>query len=177
MQHVMPPYGTPPHPYVAMYPHGGIYAHPAMPPVVFVGCLLFVPFESYPYCLAALNCRHYVSNLNRDLILSVLLLCLPPMALQRLLWVTWTPVSLSFLLITNWIIFSITCKFPCRAIHQAAWKQMASCLRGRKNYPSRDLREVWAVWIWSQAKIMNPVNPQEHPQMESLPRGKIYMSG
>lgn len=31
----MPPYGTPPHPYVAMYPHGGIYAHPSMPPVYF----------------------------------------------------------------------------------------------------------------------------------------------
>ncbi|KAI7742563.1 hypothetical protein M8C21_009329 [Ambrosia artemisiifolia] len=33
----MPPYGTPPHPYVAMYPPGGIYAHPSMPP------------GSYPY--------------------------------------------------------------------------------------------------------------------------------
>ncbi|KAI5419060.1 bZIP transcription factor 16 isoform X2 [Lathyrus oleraceus] len=33
VQHIMPPYGTPPHPYVAMYPpHGGIYAHPSMPP-------------------------------------------------------------------------------------------------------------------------------------------------
>ncbi|XP_012574643.1 bZIP transcription factor 16 isoform X2 [Cicer arietinum] len=31
VQHIMPPYGTPPHPYV-MYPHGGIYAHPSMPP-------------------------------------------------------------------------------------------------------------------------------------------------
>ncbi|XP_042953187.1 bZIP transcription factor 16-like isoform X4 [Carya illinoinensis] len=31
-QHIMPPYGTPPHPYVAMYPHG-VYAHPSMPPV------------------------------------------------------------------------------------------------------------------------------------------------
>ncbi|KAK2373797.1 bZIP transcription factor [Trifolium repens] len=37
VQHIMPPYGTPPHPYVAMYPHGGIYAHPSMPP------------GSYPY--------------------------------------------------------------------------------------------------------------------------------
>ncbi|GJY53595.1 bZIP transcription factor 68-like protein isoform X1 [Tanacetum coccineum] len=34
--HLMPPYGTPPHPYV-MYPPGGIYAHPSMPP------------GSYPY--------------------------------------------------------------------------------------------------------------------------------
>ncbi|CAJ2636099.1 bZIP transcription factor 16-like isoform X1 [Trifolium pratense] len=33
VQHMMPPYGTPPHPYVTMYPHhGGIYAHPSMPP-------------------------------------------------------------------------------------------------------------------------------------------------
>lgn len=32
VQHMMPPYGTAPHPYVAMYPHGGIYAHPSMPP-------------------------------------------------------------------------------------------------------------------------------------------------
>ncbi|KAL4565094.1 hypothetical protein LXL04_029178 [Taraxacum kok-saghyz] len=32
VQQFMPPYGTPPHPYVAMYPPGGIYAHPSMPP-------------------------------------------------------------------------------------------------------------------------------------------------
>ncbi|XP_010261558.1 PREDICTED: bZIP transcription factor 16 isoform X2 [Nelumbo nucifera] len=31
-QHLMPPYGTPPPPYVAMYPHGGLYAHPSIPP-------------------------------------------------------------------------------------------------------------------------------------------------
>ncbi|KAL9246962.1 hypothetical protein vseg_020440 [Gypsophila vaccaria] len=37
VQHMMNPYGTPPHPYVAMYPHGGLYAHPSMPP------------GSYPY--------------------------------------------------------------------------------------------------------------------------------
>ncbi|CAH8264824.1 unnamed protein product [Arabidopsis lyrata] len=37
VQHMMPPYGTPPHPYVAMYPPGGMYAHPSMPP------------GSYPY--------------------------------------------------------------------------------------------------------------------------------
>uniref|UniRef100_A0A0D3C4B7 G-box binding protein multifunctional mosaic region domain-containing protein n=1 Tax=Brassica oleracea var. oleracea TaxID=109376 RepID=A0A0D3C4B7_BRAOL len=30
--HVMPPYGTPPHPYVTMYPPGGMYGHPSMPP-------------------------------------------------------------------------------------------------------------------------------------------------
>nr|GMC52112.1 bZIP transcription factor 16-like [Ipomoea batatas] len=38
--HLMPPYGTPPHPYVAMYPHGSIYAHPSMPP----GAYPFSPF-------------------------------------------------------------------------------------------------------------------------------------
>ncbi|KAJ0262110.1 Basic-leucine zipper domain-containing protein [Hirschfeldia incana] len=34
VQHMMmPPYGTPPpHPYVKMYPPGGMYAHPSMPP-------------------------------------------------------------------------------------------------------------------------------------------------
>ncbi|KAI8554328.1 hypothetical protein RHMOL_Rhmol05G0090000 [Rhododendron molle] len=32
VQHIMPPYGTTPHPYVAVYPHGGIYAHPSIPP-------------------------------------------------------------------------------------------------------------------------------------------------
>ncbi|KAH0911036.1 hypothetical protein HID58_034357 [Brassica napus] len=37
VQHMMPPYGTPPHPYVAMYPPGGMYAHPSIPP------------GSYPY--------------------------------------------------------------------------------------------------------------------------------
>lgn len=31
-QHMIPPYGTPPHPYFTMYPHGGTYAHPSMPP-------------------------------------------------------------------------------------------------------------------------------------------------
>ncbi|XP_061371321.1 bZIP transcription factor 16-like isoform X4 [Gastrolobium bilobum] len=36
----MPPYGTPPHPYVAMYPHGGIYAHTSIPP----GSYPFSPF-------------------------------------------------------------------------------------------------------------------------------------
>ncbi|XP_022893899.1 bZIP transcription factor 16-like [Olea europaea var. sylvestris] len=40
IQQFMPPYGTPPHPYVAMYPHGGIYAHPTMPP----GSYPFSPF-------------------------------------------------------------------------------------------------------------------------------------
>ncbi|MCL7024075.1 hypothetical protein MKW94_018683 [Papaver nudicaule] len=38
-QHLMPPYGTPPPPYV-MYPHGGMYAHPSMP----AGSLPFSPY-------------------------------------------------------------------------------------------------------------------------------------
>lgn len=40
VQHLMPPYGTPPHPYVAMYPPGGLYAHPSIPP----GSYPFSPF-------------------------------------------------------------------------------------------------------------------------------------
>ncbi|PIN07734.1 hypothetical protein CDL12_19697 [Handroanthus impetiginosus] len=40
VQQFIPPYGTPPHPYVAMYPHGGLYAHPTMPP----GSYPFSPF-------------------------------------------------------------------------------------------------------------------------------------
>lgn len=40
VQPVLSPYGTPPHPYMAMYPHGGIYAHPSMPP----GSYPFSPF-------------------------------------------------------------------------------------------------------------------------------------
>lgn len=38
VQPIMPPYGTPPHPYITMYPHGGIYGHP--PP----GSYPFSPF-------------------------------------------------------------------------------------------------------------------------------------
>ena len=34
LQHIMPPYGTPPDPYVAMYPYGGIYAYPSMPSII-----------------------------------------------------------------------------------------------------------------------------------------------
>jgi hypothetical protein len=30
---MMPPYGTPPPPYVAMYSHGTMYTHPSMPAV------------------------------------------------------------------------------------------------------------------------------------------------
>lgn len=44
VQHMMPPYGTPPHPYMAMYPHGGMYAHPSMPP----GSYPFSPFAMPP---------------------------------------------------------------------------------------------------------------------------------
>ncbi|CAI9785032.1 unnamed protein product [Fraxinus pennsylvanica] len=40
VQQFMPPFSTPPHPYVAMYPPGGIYAHPTIPP----GSYHFSPF-------------------------------------------------------------------------------------------------------------------------------------
>lgn len=40
VQQIMPPYGTAPHPYIAMYPHGGIYAHSSIPP----GSYPFSPF-------------------------------------------------------------------------------------------------------------------------------------
>ncbi|KAI3713708.1 hypothetical protein L1987_72294 [Smallanthus sonchifolius] len=39
VQHLMPPYGTAPHPYV-MYPHGGLYTHPSMP----LGSYPFSPY-------------------------------------------------------------------------------------------------------------------------------------
>ncbi|XP_076894683.1 bZIP transcription factor 68-like isoform X2 [Bidens hawaiensis] len=45
VQHLMPPYGTAPHPYV-MYPHGGLYAHPSMPPGSY-------PFS--PYAMPSAN--------------------------------------------------------------------------------------------------------------------------
>lgn len=47
----MPPYGTPPHPYVAMYPHGGLYAHPSMPPVFSLSYLCFI-------CLSEPTSKH-----------------------------------------------------------------------------------------------------------------------
>ncbi|XP_022878554.1 bZIP transcription factor 68-like, partial [Olea europaea var. sylvestris] len=40
VQQFMPPFNTPPHPYVALYPPGGIYAHPSIPP----GSYPFSPF-------------------------------------------------------------------------------------------------------------------------------------
>ncbi|KAL7150496.1 hypothetical protein ABFS83_05G116300 [Erythranthe nasuta] len=44
VQQFIPPYGTSPHPYVAMYPHGGMYAHPTMAP----GSYPFSPFPAMP---------------------------------------------------------------------------------------------------------------------------------
>ncbi|KAL8150518.1 hypothetical protein V2J09_020326 [Rumex salicifolius] len=43
VQHIMPPYGTPPQTYMAMYPHG-VYAHPSMPP----GCYPYNPYAVPP---------------------------------------------------------------------------------------------------------------------------------
>jgi hypothetical protein len=61
----MPPYGTPPHPYVAMYPHGGIYAHPSMPPVFLVIALVAVlRLSLYPHVLHVNNsfCYEIISQ-------------------------------------------------------------------------------------------------------------------
>ncbi|KAH0932692.1 hypothetical protein HID58_009809, partial [Brassica napus] len=69
VQHMMPPYGTPPHPYVTMYPPGGMYAHPSMPP------------GSYPYSPmpspngvteASVSSSHFSSN-GTCLLFSLLL--------------------------------------------------------------------------------------------------------
>ncbi|KAL8141739.1 hypothetical protein V2J09_014771 [Rumex salicifolius] len=43
VQPMMPPYGTPSHPYMAMYPHG-VYAHPSIPP----GSYPYSPFAVPP---------------------------------------------------------------------------------------------------------------------------------
>jgi len=48
-QHMVPSYGAPPHPYMAMYPHGGLYAHPSIPPVLVVYFILTAPF--FAMCL------------------------------------------------------------------------------------------------------------------------------
>ncbi|KAL6528032.1 bZIP transcription factor 68 [Orobanche hederae] len=54
VQQFIPPYGTPPHPYVAMYPHGGIYAHPTMAP----GSYPFSPFAMpSPNGIAEASCN------------------------------------------------------------------------------------------------------------------------
>jgi hypothetical protein len=70
----MMPYGTPP-PYV-MYPPGGIYAHPSMPPVHTLMSTVILQYQiqqiliSYP-CL----------SFNRAHIHLALMLCLLPMAM------------------------------------------------------------------------------------------------
>ncbi|KAM7493844.1 hypothetical protein LguiB_028453 [Lonicera macranthoides] len=63
VQHMMPPYGTPPHPYVAMYPPGGIYAHPSMPP----GSYPFSPFAMpSPNGVAEASGNNTPGNLEAD---------------------------------------------------------------------------------------------------------------
>ncbi|CAD5173034.1 unnamed protein product [Musa acuminata subsp. malaccensis] len=52
-QHLMPPYGTPPPPYV-MYPPGGLYSHPSMPPGAH-------PFNPYAMTSANSNVEASVS--------------------------------------------------------------------------------------------------------------------
>ncbi|XP_058086796.1 bZIP transcription factor 1-B-like isoform X2 [Magnolia sinica] len=56
-QQFMPPYGTPPHPYVAMYPHGGLYAHPSIPPGSH-------PFS--PYAMPSPNGNTEASGMEMD---------------------------------------------------------------------------------------------------------------
>ncbi|KAL6574689.1 bZIP transcription factor 68 [Orobanche minor] len=57
VQQFIPSYGTPPHPYVAMYPHGGIYAHPTMAP----GSYPFSPFAMpSPNGIAEASVSHYL---------------------------------------------------------------------------------------------------------------------
>ncbi|KAF6138950.1 hypothetical protein GIB67_025679 [Kingdonia uniflora] len=52
-QHLVPPYGTPP-PYVTMYPPGGLYAHPSMPP------------GSHPYNPYVMLTPHGISEASSD---------------------------------------------------------------------------------------------------------------
>lgn len=66
----MPPYGTAPHPYVAMYPHGGLYAHPSMPPVFLLSFSFFVNL----LLDKALTLKPIV-NLTRDHILIIHMQC------------------------------------------------------------------------------------------------------
>ncbi|KAI8554327.1 hypothetical protein RHMOL_Rhmol05G0090000 [Rhododendron molle] len=62
VQHIMPPYGTTPHPYVAVYPHGGIYAHPSIPP----GSYPFSPFPvPSPNGVAEASCNT-LSSMETD---------------------------------------------------------------------------------------------------------------
>ncbi|KAJ0262112.1 hypothetical protein HA466_0050990 [Hirschfeldia incana] len=57
VQHMMLPYGTPPpHPYVTMYPPGGMYAHPSMPP------------GSYPYTPYAMHSPNGVTEASGNTI-------------------------------------------------------------------------------------------------------------
>lgn len=89
LQHIMPPYGTPPHPYVAMYPPGGIYAHPSIPPVflsIMVLYFFIIMFKTSIICMSdgfALYCMLYSNVYNRDHILLAPLQCLLRMESPR----------------------------------------------------------------------------------------------
>ena len=84
----MPPYGTPPHPYVAMYPPGGIYAHPSIPPVL----LGIMKLPSFYYVKVSVIfssdgftslCMPHSNIYNRDRILLAHLQCPLQMASLR----------------------------------------------------------------------------------------------
>ncbi|KAL0304906.1 UNVERIFIED_CONTAM: bZIP transcription factor 16 [Sesamum angustifolium] len=62
VQQFIPPYGTPPHPYVAMYPHGGIYAHPTLAP----GSYPFSPFAMPSPNGVAEACGNTPGNMEVD---------------------------------------------------------------------------------------------------------------
>lgn len=83
----MPPYGTPPpHPYVTMYPPGGMYGHPSMPPVIAMGYVLkivwfsdhfinlfFVMYQgSYPYSAYAMPSPNGMTEASVSLRLIIL---------------------------------------------------------------------------------------------------------
>lgn len=61
LQQFIPPYGTPPHSYVAMYPHGGIYAHPTMAPVTFL-CFIFLNFNFMIFPFIILICFTFICH-------------------------------------------------------------------------------------------------------------------
>lgn len=179
LQHLMPPYGTPPHPYVAMYPPGGLYAHPSIPPVFSFGaCFSFSYNIVIVYLLSAfryLKCSMFYFLTG---ILSFQSFCY---AFSK--WHCWDLcelIKLLYHLVCCWVdifffiwICRITCKFSCREPLREAWKLMVNHLRVRKNCPSKDQKEVWAVWICLQARIMNLVKHQEHLLMECILKGAL----
>ncbi|KAL5995535.1 hypothetical protein ACLOJK_025598 [Asimina triloba] len=63
-QHMIPPYGTPPPPYVTMFPHG-VYPHPSMPPGSHPYSPYAIPSQSATTEAALLPCDLEVTGLSR----------------------------------------------------------------------------------------------------------------